>query len=367
MLIIGKHATAKIFINKLQDGAMQQIKTLCNQKIFKDSTIRIMPDVHSGAGCVIGFTADLKDKVIPNLVGVDIGCGVLTIVMAKGFNKFNLLDKVIRAHIPYGFGVRTSPYFNIDEALKEEIDKVCKDLLKEGTDRHLKSLGTLGGGNHFIEFNQGKDFDYITIHSGSRNFGWKIAQKYQNLASEVCKAKVPDNLKFLEGEQACNYIRDMKIAQTFAEANRGIIGSILIEALGIGCYVDYDFETVHNFISDNNIIRKGAVEALKGQELIIPINMRDGSILAVGKGNEDWNLSAPHGAGRLMSRKQAKKSILMSEFKASMEGIYSTCITEATLDEAPMAYKSINDITENIKDTVDIKEIIKPLYNFKAN
>lgn len=366
--IEGKYNKAKVFTNVVEDTAREQIKTLCSMEIFKDSKIRIMPDVHAGAGCVIGFTADLKDKVICNLVGVDIGCGVLTseIPLDLTNHNFEILDNIIRSKIPSGFRIRKR-IFNIhDEYLIEEVERISKDLLKEDYSKHLKSIGTLGGGNHFIEVNKGTNKNYLVIHTGSRNFGYKIAQKYQKLAEETCSClDITKGLEYLEGELANNYLRDMKVAQLFAFVNRVVIQNIIFEELNIeGVYEIFD--TIHNFIDEENIIRKGAVKSLFNQKLIIPINMRDGSMICVGKGNSDWNYSAPHGAGRILSRTKAKKILSLNEFEKQMEGIYSTSIKNSTIDESPMVYKNINDIIDNIEDTVEVQQIIKPVYNFKA-
>ena len=359
----------KIFANYIEPEALEQVHTVSKMDIFKDSKIRIMPDVHAGAGCVIGFTADLVGYAVPNLVGVDIGCGVLTIEVDKDFKSFALLDEIIKNNIPSGFNVHKqiiSELYRGHNSLQliGEIERVCKDILKEDPTRHLHSIGTLGGGNHFIEWNEGKVYNYLVIHSGSRNFGHKIATHYQKKAIEKCSANVPKELKYLEGKDAEDYLRDMKVAQEFAVANRGVIGTVIVDKLNIK--FRNNWETVHNFIDESNIIRKGAISAAFGEYVTIPINMRDGSIIGRGKGNPDWNYSAPHGAGRLMSRNQAKRNLDLEEFKKEMTGIYSSTISEDTLDEAPMAYKPIDSILDKLKETVEIVDIIKPLYNFKG-
>ena len=362
-----------------------------------------MPDVHSGKGCVIGFTANLGDKVIPNIVGIDIGCGMLTVKLNAESIDFDRLDAVIREFVPNGRDIHAISQTDFPDLQNLH----CVSHLKD-TDRVLCSIGTLGSGNHFIEVDRGQDGNlYLVIHTGSRNLGKQVAEYYQNLAyilavynegeydakrtsliAEYKKlgrvrelpdalkklkadaaekaASVDKNLCYLEGEYRQQYLHDMKICQEYAKLNRKIIADTILEKMGISEVSR--FETVHNYIDhDSNIVRKGAISAQKDELLLIPISMKDGCILGRGKGNEDWNCSAPHGSGRLMSRSEAKKKLNVADFAKEMAGIYTTCVSEETLDEAPMAYKSLDSIVANIADTVEIIEILKPVYNFKAN
>lgn len=386
----------KIFTDDIEQKALEQVETLCRQPAFADCKVRIMPDVHAGAGCVIGFTADLGKKVIPNVVGVDIGCGMLTVAIGQIDIDFNELDRVIRQFIPCGMNVLEDARFDISD-----LGLIC-DLKLNKKDWLNKSLGTLGGGNHFIEIDADEDGNkYLVIHSGSRNLGKQVCDIYQeqavrscsqykrddiiknailalkatgreseieetirNIKADVRFANVPKELCYLEGQAREDYLHDMKACQFFAFLNRVVMSRIIIESMGWENAAT--FETVHNYIGDDNIVRKGAIAAYKGQRVLIPMNMRDGCIIGIGKGNEDWNNSAPHGAGRIMSRKQAKSTISLSEYESSMDGVYSTCIDESTLDESPMAYKPMDDILRYIEPTVEIERIITPIYNFKA-
>lgn len=366
--IDGKYTEALVYTDELEDSALAQIKDVCDHPAFEGSHVRIMPDVHAGAGCVIGFTAEMKtDKVIPNLIGVDIGCGVLTAILPD-LPDFLRFDEHLRKSIPSGMNVRTSVHHALQEnqELDEEISRICKDVLKKDKNRHRRSIGSLGGGNHFIEIAQGNNHAFLCIHSGSRNFGLQIATHYQQLAVANCPdSYLKENKKglcYLQGEDKQNYIRDMKVAQQFAALNRRVI---LHELLGNDVETE-SFDTVHNYIAEDNIIRKGAVRAELGEKLIIPLNMRDGSVICIGKGNVDFNYSSPHGAGRCLSRTKAKTLLSMEEYTASMEGIFSTCVSLATLDEAPMAYNDKEKILSNIYETAEIIEHIKPVYNFKA-
>ena len=408
----------KIFTDNIEKEAIDQINTLLEQPAFADCKIRIMPDVHAGAGCVIGFTADLGDKVIPNIVGVDIGCGMFTVELGRidtGINgktdssivnyvtdiDYEKLDNVIRTRIPSGRNVHEE----INYIFPELKNLRCYNKLKN-IDWLERSMGTLGGGNHFIEIDEGfEGRKYLVIHTGSRNLGKQVADYYQNLAVELMIGRdklayerdrliaeykdqgrsseiqdaikelrntwrkktndIPKELCYLTGKYRDDYIYDMKICQRFAKQNRLMIALKIM--LSMGWYSIDLFETVHNYIDESNMIRKGAISAKKGEKVLIPINMRDGSLLCVGKGNEDWNCSAPHGAGRIMSRSKARESISMESFRESMTGIYTTSVCESTIDESPMAYKSMNEIINNIKDTVDILDVLKPVYNFKAS
>lgn len=406
----------KIFTDNIEQEAIDQINTLLSQPAFADCKVRIMPDVHAGVGCVIGFTANLGDKVIPNIVGVDIGCGMLTVQLGCIDENdedivndvtnidYEKLDRVIREHVPSGQNVHDNRYAKLGLIKRLR----CYDKLKN-VDRLTRSLGTLGGGNHFIEIDEsGRDGSkYLVIHTGSRNLGKQVAKYYQNLAIELMSGgkdeiyarqkqlindyksqgrrneiqaaikelhksfnpnplNIPKELCYLTGQYREDYLHDMAICQEFAKFNRRSI-AITIAAEMDWVIVDY-FETIHNYIElKTNMVRKGAISAKKGEKVLIPINMRDGCIIGVGKGNEDWNCSAPHGAGRIMSRQMARKALCLDEFRDSMSGIYTTSVSEETIDEAPMVYKPMEEIIENIKNTVDILEIIKPVYNFKAS
>lgn len=396
--VSGKFNTAKIFTDVIENEAIAQIINMCNQIAFKGSQVRIMPDVHAGKGCTIGTTMTITDKVIPNLVGVDIGCGMEVCELGKIDIDFSKLDSVIRANIPSGCSVRTKEH---KYSSKVDIKQLrCYKKLKETEENNaLLSIGTLGGGNHFIEVDTNDNGElYLVIHSGSRHLGKAVATYYQKAAHDElssrfnkeaqqkiinkCKAEgrlqdieselkalksiaVPEDFAYCEGQLFEDYIHDMKLVQQYATWNRKAMRDEILTNMGLTAVGG--FTTIHNYIdTDAMILRKGAVSAKNGEKLIIPINMRDGSLICIGKGNDDWNQSAPHGAGRLMSRAQAKASISLDEFKKSMEGIFTTSVGTSTLDESPMAYKSISDIVDNIGDTVDICEIIKPVYNFKA-
>ena len=398
MLILnGKYASAKVFTDVIEEDAITQIIRMCNQEMSAGSQIRIMPDVHAGSACTIGTTMTITDKIVPNLVGVDIGCGMETIRLKEKHIEVQQLDKLIYSKIPSGFKIREKEHRYTQKINLAEL--YCAEYINY--DRALLSLGTLGGGNHFIEANKGGDGSiYIVVHSGSRHLGLETAKYYQNEAykrlnkssetdlkpiiekmkaegkakqieSELKKLKntkttsIPKDLAYAEGELFNQYIHDMKIVQEYAMLNRQAMMDEIIK--GMGLHVTERFTTIHNYIdTDSMILRKGAVSAKDGEKLIIPINMRDGSLICIGKGNPDWNCSAPHGAGRLMSRSQAKNSFTVSEFKKQMNGIYTTSVSSSTLDECPMAYKPIDAIVDNIGDTADIVDIIKPIYNFKA-
>ena len=403
----GKYNTASVFTDNVDNTTISQIIELLNQEFTKDSRIRIMPDTHAGKGCVIGTTMTINNKIVPNLVGVDIGCGMLCVNLGEDELNLPEIDNFIRNNIPHGFHINEDPKVDF----KNEINKLlCLRELKKSTSEFNRALGSLGGGNHFIEINRSEQYNthYLVIHSGSRNMGLQVANYYQNRAFEYHngidesfqedkfklieeykekgkrdqiqnaldklkkkhkkQSNIPKDLCYLEGGLMDEYLHDLRIAQSYAYLNRYTMAKRIVnESIGL----DFDslgrFQTIHNYIDiDDMILRKGAVSAKKGEVLIIPINMRDGSLICIGKGNYDWNYSAPHGAGRLMSRTVAKENISFSEFKESMEGIYSTSVNKSTLDESPMAYKPIKDIINNIQDTVDIVEIIKPIYNFKA-
>lgn len=395
--IKGKYNTAKVFAAELEEGARQQIQTLCDQEFVSGSRIRIMPDVHAGAGCTIGTTMTIKDKIVPNLVGVDIGCGMETIRISGRRLELQKLDKLIYEKIPSGMKIREKPHRYLEEIELEDLR--CRDEVN--LDRARRSLGTLGGGNHFIEVNRDEEGRlYLVIHSGSRHLGLQVANYYQEqgykqlnknsaedldsliarlkkegrekeIQSEIKKLKkqvlsdIPKALAYVEGHLLEDYIHDMKIIQRFAVLNRKAMMDELIR--GMKLEVEEEFTTIHNYIdTEEMILRKGAVSAKKGEKILVPINMRDGSLICIGKGNEDWNRSAPHGAGRLMSRMKAKSSFTLSEFKKQMSEVYSTSVSRDTLDECPMAYKKMEDILEQITPAATVAQIIRPIYNFKA-
>lgn len=392
----------KIFTKNIEEQAINQINELLKQETFKDSKVRIMPDVHAGKGCVIGFTGNLGEKVIPNIVGVDIGCGMLCVELGNIDLDLERLDKIIREYVPSGMNVHENQRYKFLEL--EQL--YCYKLLKNKENWLEKSMGTLGGGNHFIEIDIDEDDNkYLVIHTGSRNLGKQVAEIYQEKAIKYCsyedeikeakqkfikeckeqhrekeiqdklieiskkyedKTKLPKDLCYLEGKLREDYLHDMKICQEFASRNRREIAFIIMNKMNLDC-INY-FETIHNYISfEDNIVRKGAISAKKGEKVLIPMNMRDGCIIGIGKGNDDWNCSAPHGAGRIMSRIKAKETFNLDEYKESMKDIYTTSVNEKTIDEAPFVYKSMQEIIDNIGDTVDIIKIIKPIYNFKAN
>lgn len=396
--IKGKVNTAVCYARVIEDEAVEQIRRMCDYEFTKESQIRIMPDVHSGKGCTIGTTMTVKDKAVPNIVGVDIGCGMLTTRLGKGEIDFERLDAAAH-YIPSGM--------NVWEGRQERFDLMelrCYRELKN-TKWLEKSLGTLGGGNHFIEVDEAQDgAKYLVIHTGSRNLGKQVAEIYQQLAIDLNKGKetyfaqreeiirtlkeqgrrgeiqaelkkiewvqrettIPEDLCHLYGTYFEDYLHDVEICQKFAKRNREMIAEILLDRAGL---TGTDaFHTIHNYIdTEEMILRKGAIAAHKGERVLIPINMRDGSVLAVGKGNPEWNYSAPHGAGRIMSRTKAKDTLNLEEYKKTMEGVYTTSVNEATLDEAPMAYKSLADIIDVIRESVDVIDVMKPIYNFKAN
>lgn len=408
----------KIFTDNIEEGALDQIKELLSIDVFADKKIRIMPDVHAGAGCVIGFTGDLGDKVIPNIVGVDIGCGMRILKLGKitGID-YHAFHRHILGNVPsgkiareekFGFKPLTGAEMDIYREAKELVQEMyCYRELKD-SGRINKSIGTLGGGNHFIELDKDDDDNvYLVIHTGSRNLGKQVAEIYQahavkhltegadeleerikrtikeykasgrrselqnvikKMRKEISGAKpsLPAALCYVEGEAREQYLHDMRLCQHWAVLNRKLISLLLLRFFS-GVEVMEEFESIHNYISDDNIIRKGSISAAEGERCIIPLNMRDGSLLCTGKGNPDWNCSAPHGAGRVLSRTQAYAKITMEEFEASMDGIYSESVNDLTRDESPMVYKPAEEIITNIGDTVTIDNIIRPIFNFKAS
>lgn len=366
--IKGLYNTAKVFADEIKPSAKGQIETLCDQVYSKGSRIRIMPDVHAGKGCTIGTTMTIKDSVVPNMVGVDIGCGMETVKLKNKRIDLPKLDKFIRQNIPSGYEVRKLPHRK--SAQINTLELRCIENLRN-TKRTEQSFGTLGGGNHFIEVGKSEDEDlYLVIHSGSRNVGLQVANYYQEVAYKAAGGKAQKEVSYelasLCGADMEDYLHDMAIMQRFAALNRQIMKEVILEGLGI--VDDGSFTTIHNYIDmDNMILRKGAVSAKKGEPLLIPINMRDGSLICTGLGNEDWNCSAPHGAGRLMSRTEAKKTFTLSDFKKEMDGVYTTSVNSETLDECPMAYKPMEEIMAKITGTATVEGIIRPIYNFKAS
>jgi RNA-splicing ligase RtcB len=363
--ITGQYGTAKVFTDTAEAGAIQQIQHLLEQPFMASSKVRIMPDVHAGIGCTIGTTMTITDKVVPNLVGVDIGCGMETALLKDKRVDLNQLDKIIHQHVPAGFNTRTLPHHFADE-----IDLTALRCAKHvDRNRAEHSIGTLGGGNHFIELGK-DDADrlYMVVHSGSRNLGKQVCDYYQKLAADTLKrtGKGADRvLAYLEGDAMADYLHDMAIVQEYADLNRKAIISIISKKAKLK--IVEQFTTVHNFIDlPTMILRKGAISAQKGERVLIPMNMRDGSIIAIGKGNEGWNFSAPHGAGRIMSRTEAKGNITLTQYEKAMKDIFSSTINRSTIDEAPFAYRAMEEIIAHIGDTVEIENIIKPLYNFKA-
>lgn len=390
----GKYTTAKIFTDLVDEKSIEQVKTLLDQEFVSGSKIRMMPDIHAGAGCTIGTTMTVRDRVCPNLVGVDIGCGMLTVKL-PAFSDINLekLDQVIREYIPAGFNIREFEHLLIDRTRLGELN--CYGNVN--IDRAKRSLGTLGGGNHFIEVGRDDDgYLYLVVHTGSRHLGVEVAEYYQDwgyesmrqdyknqreylidrlkaegrekdISKELADLKfdIPKDLCPIGGKLFESYIHDMQIVQEYAKWNRISIATEIMARMGWDA-ID-DFETVHNYIdTDDMILRKGAVSAKDGELLLIPINMRDGSLICRGKGNPDWNYSAPHGAGRLYGRMDAKRRFSVEEYRESMNGIFTTSVGDDTLDECPMAYKPMEAIVDNIGDAVDILKVIKPVYNFKA-
>lgn len=373
--MFGNHTSCKVFTDELEEGARTQIYEFLNHPAFKDMKIRIMPDVHAGAGAVIGFTGTLTDRIVPNVIGVDIGCGVTAVrllpVADREFTDSDLrgFDEFIRKHVPSGHGVR-SRQLVYDALLRQDCEETAL-ATNQNPDYVHQSMGSLGGGNHFIELDKDQNGGvWLVVHSGSRNFGLKIANYHQQQA--VPTVGRGRGLEWLEGAKAELYLKHMSVAQRFAAANRRAMLEIMCEywnRFPFSSFKDYPIvESVHNYINfEDRIIRKGAISARKGEKVIIPWNMRDGIIIGVGKGNEDWNCSAPHGAGRTMGRKEAKRVLSVEEFQETMKGVWSSCVGAGTLDEAPMAYKDYQPILDAIDDTVEVELILKPIYNFKAS
>jgi RNA-splicing ligase RtcB len=395
--IKGLHNTAFCYASQLEESAVEQIQAVCDQEAFADCKVRIMPDVHAGKGCTIGTTMTITDKIVPGMVGVDIGCGMETVRIDADMLDFKRLDEVIRIGIPSGFNVRKIPHKYADTI---DLSKL-RCASRVNLDRAYKSIGTLGGGNHFIEVNRSEEGAlYLVVHSGSRHLGCEVAEYYQaegynalyghtqlqrdeviaqlkaegrhneiqpmmDRLKEQIVLPVPKDLAYVEGRLFDDYMHDMKIIQRFAVLNR----KAMIDTIAVGMHLSIaeEFTTIHNYIdTESMILRKGAVSAKEGEKLLIPINMRDGSLICIGKGNPHWNYSAPHGAGRSMSRSKAFHELTMEQYRAEMSGIYSTCVLPTTLDESPMAYKPLDELIAQIEPTAGIVERIKPLYNFKA-
>lgn len=396
--IRGKVNTAICYAKVIEDEAVEQIRRMCDYEFTEGSKVRIMPDVHAGKGCTIGTTMTVTDKAVPNVVGVDIGCGMYTVNLGNADIDFEAVDEACH-YVPSGMSVW--------EGRQERFDLQALRCFRELRDskRLERSLGTLGGGNHFIEIDMAADkTKYLVIHTGSRNLGKQVAEIYQQLAIDLNKGKetyfkqrdeiirtykeqgrrseiqaalnaiawnarettIPEDLCFLYGRYFEDYLFDVEICQRFAKRNREIIAGVILKRCGMNA--KDAFHTIHNYIdTDEMILRKGAIAAHEGEKVLIPINMRDGSVLAVGKGNPEWNYSAPHGAGRIMSRSNAFRSLSMEEYRKEMAGIYTTSVNENTLDEAPMAYKSLEDIIDVIAQSVEVIEVLKPIYNYKAS
>lgn len=398
--IKGKVNTAVCYAKVIEEGAIEQIRRMCDYALTEGSRVRIMPDVHAGKGCTIGTTMTVTDKACPNIVGVDIGCGMYTVKLSGAVPDFEKIDEICH-YIPSGM--------NVWEGRMERFDLTelrCYRSLRD-TKRLERSLGTLGGGNHFIEIDRSSDgIFYLVIHSGSRNLGKQVAEIYQQLAVDLHMGKedyfrqrdelirtykaagrkseiqgalkelqqnyethslnVPEDICWLYGSFLDDYLHDVEICQRFARRSRERMAEIILERSGMSA--SESFHTIHNYIDTQEmILRKGAIAAHAGEKVLIPINMRDGSVIAAGKGNPEWNYSAPHGAGRIMSRSKAKESLDMEAYKAAMQGIYTTSVNEKTIDEAPMAYKSLDDIMDVVRESVDVIDIMKPVYNFKAS
>lgn len=371
MKITGKYTIAEVKTDYLEESALKQILDVCNQKIFENTKIVIQPDCHAGAGCVIGFTMTIENYVVPNLIGVDIGCGMLSANLGPIEINFEQFDQTIRKNIPSGFACHNNSLMS--NSLKEKVIPMIEILKFTNPERILNSIGSLGGGNHFIELGKDENNDiWLTIHSGSRNFGHQIATHYQKRAQEIIKNSnvkgVQRHLEYLSVNQTefHGYLVAMGLAQEYASENRDKMLTILLDNLDIK--PKEIIESVHNYINfKDNILRKGAISAQKDERVIIPFNMRDGLILGTGKGNPDWNYSAPHGAGRIMGRKDAKRKLNLEEFKNEMTEVWSSCVSMDTLDESPMAYKSKEVIMERLSETVEVTHFVKPIYNFKAS
>ena len=399
IFIRGKYNTAICYTDILEETAQQQIQDMCDQRLFAGSRIRVMPDVHAGTGCTVGTTMTVTDKAAPGLVGVDIGCGMETVKLAEKEIDFAKLDQVIRSQVPSGENVRRTPH---PLTAQINLQELCC-LSAVNMERAMLSLGTLGGGNHFIEVDRDDEgFLYLVVHSGSRYLGVQTASYYRKLAwrtmnhlsnesrrrlieqykaegrqreiekglqelktSFIASSDIPEKFAYVEGQNLKDYIHDMQIVQQYAALNRQAMTQIILDAMDLT--ETSRFTTIHNYIDTGNmLLRKGSVSAQKGERLLIPINMRDGALICMGKGNPEWNCSAPHGAGRILSRTAAQNTLTVEEFRREMEGIYTTCVAKSTLDESPMAYKGLDEILSQIGPTAEVVKQIKPVYNFKA-
>lgn len=395
--VSGRYGNAKVFTSKIDAASMNQVLTMLDQPFVEDQSVRMMPDIHAGAGCTIGTTLTVEDKICPNLTGVDISCGLHVVKFDESEMDFEKLDNVIRTYIPSGNQIHNEPQTVVDDIHIEDL--ACSHNVN--IMRAYCSCGSLGSGNHFIEVDRGSDDHlWLVVHSGSRKLGLETANYYQRIATKTLHSannddikrviaqlkeegrereiestinslkskygEVPDDLCWCEGKDFEDYVHDMKILQKFADLNRKSMAKVIIDKMGL-TPID-EFTTIHNYLdTDSMILRKGAVSARSDERFILPMNMRDGSLICVGKGNADWNYSAPHGAGRLMSRRAAKNNLSLEDYEKEMDGIWSTSVSKMTLDEAPMAYKPMDDILSNIGDTAEIVETIKPVYNFKAS
>lgn len=364
--IVGKYTKASIFADTYEPEMINQIYGLCNHPIFEGSRVSIMPDCHAGAGCVVGFTAELpkNGEIIPNIIGVDISCGMYVVKLkdCPTLNDYEKLDKIIRQNVPSGFNGNSKISKLLPDDVRERIENVCWNVLGEKANDHLLKVGSLGGGNHFISIEKGETGTYLIIHSGSRNFGLKVCKHFQDIA----KQKHPfGDLSYIDGEDARNYLECSKVCAEYAHWSRKIMAETIL--VGMRWRAEETFETLHNYIGEDNIIRKGAISCKDGEKVLIPLNMRDGSLICIGKGVSEWNNSGPHGAGRIMSRSKAKENVSMEEYKESMKGIWSSCVGTSTIDESPMVYKDANEIKTLVADTATLVDHIKPLYNFKAN
>lgn len=360
----GIYAEAKIFTEDVEAYAEAQVKMICDNEVAEGSRICLMPDIHPGKVGPIGLAMTVTDKVIPQLLGVDIGCGMTCVKLNKCNVEFQKLDKVIRENVPSGFAIRSRPHYLAEEFSYEGLHCI-RHISREKAQR---SLGTLGGGNHFIELDKGEgDSMYLVVHTGSRHLGEEVAEHYTKLANSCLKKQgrgVPYYMSYLEGEDKEAYLEDVQLIQQYAEQNRQIIVREILK--GMKWKAVEQFSVEHNYLDVSGILHKGSISARSGERVIIPINMKEGVILGTGKGNEEWNCCAPHGSGRRLKREEVKSHYTVSEFKKEMKGIYSSCLGAETLDEAPFAYRSLAEIAEQIRDTVAVEEILKPVYNFKA-
>lgn len=363
-IVKGIYAKAKIFTDDVENYAEAQVKMICDNDVVAGSIICMMPDIHPGRFAPIGLSMTVADKVIPQLLGVDIGCGMTCVKLNRNNVEFQRLDKVIRENIPSGFAIRKEPHHMAGEFSYEELH--C--IRHINVEKAEKSLGTLGGGNHFIELDRGNDgCMYLVVHTGSRHLGEEVAEYYTKLANSRLKEKgkkIPYYMSYLEGEDKKAYMEDVQIIQRYAQCNRQIIVREILK--GMKWKAVEQFSVPHNYLDASGTLHKGSISARSGEKVIIPANMKDGIILGIGKGNTEWNYSAPHGSGRKLKREDVKSRYTVSEFKKEMKGIYSSCVGAETLDEAPFAYRSITEIAEQIRDTVEVTELLKPVYNFKA-